>query len=148
MEIGIIILVQHGINDGVLQLLCRLITLKDLKNQRLQEVLLFSEVLIILNITDLEGIHGNRMVFTVADIDAVEIAADTLVRVTCVHHHHICILFQQLSDHRIRRERLSTSRRPQTKEVGVIRELHRTLLAGDVHSNGNTLSVGIEDLQG
>ena len=102
MEIGIIVLVQHGINDGILQLLRRLVALEDLEDERLQKILLLSEVLLILHVTDLERIHRDRMLLAVRDIRAVEIAADTLIRVTCIHHHDIGVLLDELAHHGIR----------------------------------------------
>ena len=109
MEVGIIILVQHGINDGVLQLLGCFITLKNLEDERLQEVFLLSEVLLILHITHLEGIHRNRMLLAVRDVSAMEIATDTLIRVTRVNHHHIGTLLNQLAHHGIGRKALSAT---------------------------------------
>ena len=102
MEIGIIVLVQHGIDDGVLQLLCRLVTLEDLEDERLQKILLLSEVLLILHITDLERIHRDRMFLAVRDIRAVEIAADALIRVARIDHHDIGVLLNELAHHGIR----------------------------------------------
>ena len=102
MEIGIIVLVQYRINDGVLQLLRRFVALEDLEDERLQKILLLSEVLLIFHITDLERIHRDRMLLAVRDIRAVEIAAYTLIRVTRINHHDISVLLDELTHHGIR----------------------------------------------
>ena len=109
MEVGIIILIQHGINDGVLQFLGGFVTLENLEDEGLQEVFLLSEVLLILHITDLERVHRDRMLLAVADVGAMEIATDTFIRVTGINHHHIGVLLNQLAHDSIRRKALSTA---------------------------------------
>lgn len=101
MEIGAVILIEDLGHGGVLKLCGRLVAFEDVENEGLQEIDLFFEVLMVLYIRDPERIHGDRVLFGVGYVCSVVIAADALVRVARVNHHHICILFQQLTDYAV-----------------------------------------------
>ena len=106
------------------------------------------QVLLILYVTHLKRIHRDRMLLAVTDIRAVEIAADSLIRVTCINHHHIGTLLNQLAHHGIGRKTLTATRWPQTEEIAVVSQLQLSFLTSKVNGNGYTLSVGVIHLQG
>ena len=87
------------------------------------------------------------MLLAVTNVGSVEIATDTLIRVTRIHHHHISVLLYQLAHHGVGRKALSASRWPQTEEVRVICQFQLSLLSGKVNGYRYTLSVGIIHLQ-
>ena len=87
------------------------------------------------------------MFLRVGDVRTVERAADTLIGVSRVHHHHVRTLFQQLSHHAVDVERFSASRRAQAEEVRVVRHLHLSFLSRDVDGNRQALPVRVERRQ-
>ena len=70
-------------------------------DERLEEVLLLLETLLVFHQGDLERVHGDGMLLGVRDVGAVEIAADALVGVAGVHHHHVRALLYQLAHHAV-----------------------------------------------
>ena len=53
----------------------------------------------------------------------------------------------ELAHHAVHVERLAAARRPQAKEVRVVRQLVLSLLSGDVDGHRDTLTVGVVDFQ-
>ena len=109
MEKSVIVVVQHGVDDGVLQLFGGLAAFKNLEDERFEEVFLLSEVLAIFHVADLEGVHRDGMFLAVTDIRAMEVAADTFIRVAGIDQHDIGVLLYQLAHHGIRRKTLAAA---------------------------------------
>ena len=92
MEIGFIVFHDGLVNEHVLNLAWKVVTLEYQEYQRLQEVLLLPEVQVILFLCDLEGVHGNRFLFGIGYVSTFIIATDTFIRVARIDHHHIRLL--------------------------------------------------------
>lgn len=83
------------------------------------------------------------MLLRISDIGALEIGTDTLVGVSRVYHHYVRVLFQQLANDAVHVERLAASARPDTEEIGVVRELYGSFLSRDVYGHRQSLPVSI-----
>jgi hypothetical protein len=129
LEVVLIVLHDGLVDDLVLYLRRSLAALEDEEDERLEEVLLLAEVLTILDVRDLERVHGDGMFLTVGDVSAFEIAAYTLVRVTRIDHHHVGVLLQELADDTVHVEALTASAWADAKEVCVVGHLHTAFLA-------------------
>ena len=136
MKVGIVILYNDLIDDGILNLGGHLATLEDQEDEGFEEVLLLPEVLSVLRFGNLERIHGYGMLLGIGDISATEVAAYSLVAVTSINHHHIRVLLQKLAHHTVHVEALATARRSYTKEIGIVGIFVRTFLAGNVYRHG------------
>ena len=136
MKVGIVILYNDLIDDGILNLGGHLATLEDQEDEGFEEVLLLPEVLSVLRFGNLERIHGDGMLLGIGDISATEVAAYSLVAVTSINHHHIRVLLQKLAHHTVHVEALATARRSYTKEIGIVGIFVRTFLAGNVYRHG------------
>ena len=88
------------------------------------------------------------MLLAITNVGSVKIAADALIRVTCINHHNIGVLLNQLAHHGIGRKALSASRWAKAEEVTVVGQLQLSFLTSKVNGYRYTLSVGIIDLQG
>ncbi len=147
-EILPVVLYDGLVDDGLLNLRGLLGALEDKEDKALQEVLLLSEVLGVLLLRDLEGVHGDGTLLAVADIDTAEIAADTLIAVACIDDDDIGVLLVILADNGIHKETFSAAARTQHEEITVIGVFLLALLAGDVNGHGHALTVGIVATQG
>ena len=122
--------------------------LEDEKYQRHQEVLLLTEVLEVLRLSHLEGIHGDGLFLAIRDICSTEIAAQSLITVTCIDNHHIGILLVILTHDCVHEERLTATRRAKNKEVRVVGVLYLSFLTCGVDRHRHTLTVSIVTLHG
>ena len=104
------IVLHDGTLDDILLNFRRLLSaFEDQEDERHQEVLLLTEVLLVLHLCHLEGIHGDGMFLGITDIDTTEITADALIRVARVDNHHIGVLLEILAHHRIHEKALTTT---------------------------------------
>ena len=101
IEILLVIFHDGLIDDFVLNLRGWLITLEDQEDKRFEEVLLLTEILLILLRRNLERIHGDGMFLGVRDIGTMEGAAYPLIGITRINHHNVRVLFQQLAHHAV-----------------------------------------------
>ena len=143
MEIGFVVFHDGLVDEHVLNLAREVISFEYQEYQRLQEVLLFPEVQVILFLCYLERIHGDGLLFGVRDIRSLVAATDTFIRVTRINHNHICFLLQQLSDHAVHVETLATATRSDAEEVGIVRHLHLALFSRDVDTHRQPLAIGV-----
>ena len=133
MKVGIVILYNDLIDDGILNLGGHLATLEDQEDEGFEEVLLLPEVLLILRLGNLKWIHRDGMLLGIGDIGTTEVATDSLVAVTCIYHHHIRFLLQKLAHYTVHVKALTTTTGSDTEEIGIVSVLVRSLLAGNVY---------------
>ena len=133
---GIVILHDDLIDDGILNLGGHLATLEDQEDEGFEEVLLLPEVLSVFCLGDFERIHGDGMLLGIGDIGTTEVAADSLVTVSGINHHHVRILLQQLAHHAIHVEALAAATGTNTEEISIVGVFVRTFLAGNVYCHG------------
>ena len=148
MEVGFIILHDGLVDDGLFQHRWLAGSLIYLEDKVLQEVFLLSEVLLILHLGYLERIHGDRLFLGVGNVGSPEVAADSLIAVTGIYNHNICVLLIILSHHRVHEEALSASGGSQYEEIGVVGILHLSFLTGGIYRHRYTLAVCIVAFQG
>ena len=97
-EVRLVVLYNGLVDDLVLNFRGCLATLEDEEDERFEEVLLLTEVLGILGVRNLERVHRDGLLLRVGDVSTFEIAAYTIVRVSCIDHHNVSVLLQELAD--------------------------------------------------
>ena len=65
MEIGLIILHDSGVDYCILNLAGGFCALKELEDETLQKVLLLAKVILVLNICNLEWVHGDWLLLRI-----------------------------------------------------------------------------------
>ena len=148
MEIFLVVFKYHFVKDGLLNLGVFLLTLIDQEDQTLDEVLLLIEVLIIFFLRDLEGIHGDRMLLGIGDIDSSCHLTEYLITVTDINNDHIRQLLKELAHDSVHEEALAATTGAKDEVVAVIGHLLSTFLACEIHTDGNALTVCVPELQG
>ena len=143
MKVGIVILHNDLIDDGILNLGGHLATLEDQEDEGFEEVLLLPEVLSVLRLGNLEWIHGDRMLLGIGNIGTTEVAAYALVAVASINHHHIRVLLQKLAHDAIHVEALAAATGTNTEEISIVGVLVCTFLAGNVYCHRQPLPVRI-----
>ena len=98
MHFMIAVSLEMSDEPHVLYLRGSLAALKDEEYERLEEVLLLSEVLGVLGVRNLERVHRDGLLLRVRDVSTFEISTYTLVAVAGIYHHNVGILLQQLAD--------------------------------------------------
>ena len=147
MEIGFVVFHDGLVNQHILNLGGNSVPLENQEHQGFEEVLLLTEVLGILFLCHLEGVHGDRFLLGIRDVCTFIIATNTLVGISRINHDDIGVLFKQLTYHAVHVERFTTSAWADTKEIGVVRHLDLAFLTGDVDTDGKSLTVGIVGCQ-
>ena len=135
------------VDDGFLNLRDRIGTLEDKEDKGLQEVLLLTEILTVLGLGDLEGVHGDGMLLAVGDIDTAEIAVETFVAVTGIDNDKVGILLVELTTDGVHKETLATAGGTEGEEIGIGGVGLLAFLTGDVNGKGDALTVGIVAFQ-
>ena len=111
IEVGFEILHDGLVDDGVLYLGRHLRSLEYLEDETLQEVLLLAKVLVILQLGNLEWVHGDWLFLAVGNIGALEVTAQAFVTISCIYYHDVRVLLVILAHHGVHEEALATSRR-------------------------------------
>ena len=101
MEVCLIVFYDDLIDHQFLYVIRHFLTNIDKEDQGFEEVLLLTEVILILLTGNLEGIHGDRSLFGIRDIGAMIVTADTLIGVTRINKHNICVLNKQLANYTV-----------------------------------------------
>lgn len=101
MEVGFVVFHDGLVNEHVLNLTWKVVSFEYQEYQRLQEILLFPEVQVILFLCYLERIHGDGLLLGIGYVSALVVTADTFIGVARINHNHIRLLLQQLSDHAV-----------------------------------------------
>ena len=101
LEVGFVVFHDGLVDEHVLNLTWKVVAFEYQEYQRLQEVLLFPEVQVILFLCYLERIHGDRLLLGIGYVSTFIVTADTFIGITRINHDHIRLLLQQLSDHAV-----------------------------------------------
>ena len=147
MEVSLVIFHDDLVHYKFLHIIRGFLTDIDEEDKRFEEVLLLSEVIVILLTGNLERIHGDWPFLGVGDIGSLVISADTFIGVTCIDQHNVGVLDQQLTNHAVHVERLTTTRWPDTQEIGIVGMLDLTLLTREVDTDGQSVAVCVIDQQ-
>ena len=94
MEICLVIFHDDLVNYQLLHVIRGFLTDIDEEDKRFEEVLLLSEVIVILLTGNLERIHGDWPFLGVGDIGSLVVSADTFIGVTCIDQHNVGVLDQ------------------------------------------------------
>ena len=147
MEIFLIIFEDYLVQNGFLYFGVLTVTLIDKEYKALDEVLLLIEVLLVFLACDLEGIHGDRMLLGVGDIDASLDLTKYLIAVANIDNDNIGVLLEELAHNGIHEEALTASTWAKNKIVTIVCHLLGTFLACKVNGHGNALAVCVPELQ-
>src|SRR5574344_2045148 len=96
VEVLVIVLHKNLVDNLVLNLGWFFIALEDKEDERFEELLLLTEVQVVLIWGDAEWVHGDWLLLAVGNIGAMKIMAYSLVAVAGVDHNNIGILHQKL----------------------------------------------------
>ena len=143
-EIGFVILCYHLFDQAVFRF--RHLTVApfpDKHNKVLQETDLLHIQLFTLNA---ERIHGDGVLFRIADILTSHIFAEPFVGIACIDHNNVCILFPKLADYTVHVEALAASAWAKAEKIRVVSQFFFPFLATDINGHGHALAVCIIDL--
>ena len=147
MEVFLVILEDHLVQNGFLNFAVLAVALIDKEYETLDEVLLLVEVLLILLTRHFKGIHGDRMLLGIGDINAALDLAEHLIAVADIDNDNIGVLLKELAHNCVHEETLTASTWAKNKIVTVVGHLLRAFLTSEVNGHGNALSVGVPELQ-
>ena len=147
MEVFLVILEDHLVQNGFLYLAVLAVALVDKEDKALDEVLLLVEVLLILLARHFEGVHADGMLLGVGDIDTALDLTEHLIAVADIDDDNIGVLLEELAHDSVHEEALTASAGAKNKVITIVGHLLRAFLAGEVDGHGNTLAVGIPELQ-
>lgn len=101
MEVFLVILEDHLVQNGFLYLAVFAVALVDKEDKALDEVLLLVEVLLILLARHLEGVHADGMLLAVGDVSAFEIGTYAFIGIARIDHDDVGALLKELADDRV-----------------------------------------------
>ena len=143
MEISLVVFHDDLIDHQFLHVIRCLLTNVDKEDKGFEEVLLLTEIVLILLTGNLEGIHGDRTLLGIRDVGAMIVTADTFVGVTCINQYNIGVLYEQLSNHAVHMKRLAAATWADAQEVGIVGMFDLSLLASEVNTDGQSVAVGV-----
>ena len=94
MEICLVIFYDDLVHYKFLHVIWGFLTDIDEEDEGFKEVLLLSEVIVILLTGNLERIHGDWPFLGVGDIGSLIVSADSFIGVTCIDQHNVGVLDQ------------------------------------------------------
>ena len=143
MEISLVVFHDDLIDHQFLHVIRCLLTNVDKEDKSFEEVLLLTEIVLILLMGNLEGVHGDWPFLGIGDVGTMIVTADTFVGVTCINQYNIGVLYEQLANHAVHMKRLAAATWADAQEVGIVGMFDLSLLASEVNTDGQSVAVGV-----